>query len=112
MVGVSRNGGFKVVSVVGPDEMLAEVYTESTLGDNVVTESTQGRTYSTPREVWVTGISTVGLVDGVSLTRTDLFKVTGTKTYQTAGAGIRTVFVIEPVTSSAAPPPDAPTRPR
>ena len=119
MVGVSRNGEFKVVQVVGPNEMLAEISTEyetehvaeqwvpaypGVTGMRGHTIQVQGPLVkdSKPNEVWVKGISTAGLIDGVEINRKDVFKVTGTKTY-TTGMGVTTVFMLEPVTSVSPP---------
>lgn len=53
--------------------------------------------------VWVKGISTAELADNAEILRNIVFKVTGTKTYETADAGIRTLFVLEPLTSVNSP---------
>jgi hypothetical protein len=47
--------------------------------------------------VWVKGFNTSGLVDGNVIRTKRAFKVTGTKTYDTAD-GSKTIFVLEPIT--------------
>jgi len=46
--------------------------------------------------VWVRGISTTNLVDGSYIKTDKPLKVAGTKTYDTASGGTKTVFLIEP----------------
>jgi len=47
--------------------------------------------------VWIKGYNTEGLVDGKRFKPLYPFKVTNTKTYETAIGGSNTVFVLEPV---------------
>lgn len=115
MVGVSRNGEIHVIQVAGPMDMRAHISTEvpKFLGisggvvaapDGTPVEVQGGPMYSTTekeskrQEVWITGLSTEGLVDGVEITRNVIFKITGTKTYPTAMGGSRTLFLLEPMT--------------
>ncbi len=116
MVGISRNGEFKVIQVVGPDEMLAEVSAEYEAPgpgyDKMILDPNDG-TYtrvpipgpmqkdSKPKEVWIKGVSTQGLIDGMQTTRWDVFKVTGTKTYRTPIGGSETVFALAPLASAS-----------
>lgn len=108
MVGVSYRWTIKVLQVVGPQEMRAEVYTAY---EEIVEDRTrmihigppgsyihprERKWFSKPHDVWIRGVSTEGLVDGANMDYRNPLTVTGTKTYDTtAGAG-RTVFVLEP----------------
>ncbi len=49
------------------------------------------------QRVWVSGVSTAGLVDGKKVELPQVFRITGTKTYKTAIGGSNTVFVFSPV---------------
>ena len=53
--------------------------------------------------VWITGISTAGMVDGGAHRADVIVAVTGTKTYTTAVGGSRTVFTVEPLDLSRLP---------
>jgi len=57
-----------------------------------------GRSLEKRVSVWVKGFDTTGLVDGkrLKIDNNVLFKVAGTKTYDTAIGGTNTVFVLEP----------------
>jgi hypothetical protein len=121
MVGVSRNGEIHVIQVVGTKDMRANISTEKPKflgfgppGQGGVTADYMGATVGAPVfsntekesswiEVWITGISTQGLIDGTEITRKDVFKITGTKTYRTAVGGTATIFVMEPLTSMSPP---------
>ncbi len=117
MVGVSRNGQITVLQVVGPNDMRAEVYTETTASvedgyyqyDPYVTGyqapavKYKKVTVSMPHEVWIKGIPTTGLVDGQPISRNDVLKVTGTKTFTTTEGTPRTIFLLEPLASVGPP---------
>lgn len=45
--------------------------------------------------VWVSGLPTTDLVDGKTIVLKPVFKVTGTKRYQSAGGGSNTVYLLE-----------------
>jgi hypothetical protein len=117
MVGVSRNGQITVLQVVGPNDMRAEVYTEETTsvedgyyqydpnvtGYQELTPKYKKVAVSMPHEVWIKGIPTTGLVDGQPITRNDVLKVTGTKTFTTTEGTPRTIFLLEPLASVSPP---------
>lgn len=47
--------------------------------------------------IWISNVSTDGIIDGQYVRLTNVMKVTRTKTYKTALGGSSTVFVVEPV---------------
>jgi len=51
------------------------------------------------KDVWITGIDTSGLVDGIGWKTEKPLKVTDTKQYDTTDGGTETLFVLEPYIS-------------
>ena len=112
MVGVSHNGEIRVIHVEGTKDMLAKIYIDTPLmlgyglpGTGGVAMESHGVMVGAPvysdtekdqREVlvWVSGISTEGLTDGVKTTLNVSLKVIGTK-----DSSRGTVFLLEPLTS-------------
>jgi hypothetical protein len=70
--GVGKLSGVEVLQVVDDDEMMVE-YAETRL--------------------WLEGISTEGIADGVAGDLPGVYLITGTKRYETAIGGLKTVFV-------------------
>lgn len=46
---------------------------------------------------WIRGVSTHGFIDGERVSLKSVYQMTGTKTYETAFGGTKTVIVLEPV---------------
>ena len=102
MVGVAFNGKIKVIQVAGPKDMYACITIqrgkpEGYTMDGKLTRSTTEMTEDCVL-VWIAGLSTAGVIDDTEITRHNVFKITGTKTYDTVGVGMKTIFLLEPLT--------------
>ena len=109
----------EIISVVGPDEMIVRVRVDSESielvpqlmvtrrgpgGDEMDYLSVPVKAIKgTPHVLWTKGIPTDGLVDGKKIQLDGVYRVTRTRTYDTAAGGTSTVFVLEPFVFSSSP---------
>ncbi len=99
--GKLRNGTFKVVQVIDATNVLGEIEIESerTVTYGISRSGPDTKVFpATVEVVWIR-MPTKGMVDGHLVETNVVFKVTGTKQYDTAGGVSKTVFALKQETA-------------
>lgn len=83
-----------VRQVVNPSEMIVEI----TVTVHLSARTPRRRPIT--KRVWMKGVPTTGLVDNSRMPTGFLFRVSGTKMYETVAGSSKTIFLLEPIDKS------------
>lgn len=87
----------RITQVISATEAIVEAEVSWVPEEDMKSGVPSHRAYPVKFSAWLSGVSTVGKVDGARLPLDRPLKITGTKQYGTAGGASRTVFLLEPV---------------
>ena len=90
------SGGLRIVQIIDEDTMLVRWY-ETRLRKVPLRQTFTLKSYKVEKWIWINGVSTDGLVSDKHYEPSQPFEITGTRTYDTASGGSKTVFVAEAI---------------